>query len=218
MQQEHRLSAKPKASPSRLVSIRAYAKMRGLAPSTVSRQAANGTITLINNKVDPVLADRERSEGLSKRRGGKRAKRNSVAQSEPSTRSVLARTQENTTPTRTGMRPEVLALLGVMRVEWPQLIARLVRHFGGSAKAAVLAVGAVETIVEFTALAARGNPLADVADILVEPAPSLSWSPEQAALLTEIRFDAWLEDGATGEKLAGDIAAALDGARPLYAG
>ena len=49
----------------KLISAAAYARLRNLNKSTISRQIADGTIPLTNGKIDPVAADRARERNLN---------------------------------------------------------------------------------------------------------------------------------------------------------
>jgi hypothetical protein len=152
------------------MSLRAYARSRGLNVSTISRQVRRGKIpTDASGLIDPEAADDARRRNLSSARGGKRVKRPAHAP---------APTNE------AAIDPEVRAVLAVIRTRWPALMQRLILQIGGDAQAAAFAIFSLKELTEYTALGAAG-PTQDVPDVL-DPPPVLAWPAAQLGLLDRL--------------------------------
>src|SRR5689334_22580636 len=57
-------SCNRRSAMTELVSKAEYARMRGLAKSTISREVQRGQIPTVDGRIDPVAADRARNENL----------------------------------------------------------------------------------------------------------------------------------------------------------
>jgi hypothetical protein len=73
-----------KSESGKLVSQAEYARIRGLAKSTVSRQVRSGVIPLVNGKIDPAAADLAREGNLNPARRLAAACRKSAHRQQPS--------------------------------------------------------------------------------------------------------------------------------------
>jgi hypothetical protein len=99
-----------------LVSLRAYARLRNLAPSTVSRQVREGKIPLCNGLIDIAAADQGRRDNLTGLR-----KRKPIIPTE----AAVSQIPEAELPAAfsDGVNACALRLAKTARATWPRLLA-----------------------------------------------------------------------------------------------
>jgi hypothetical protein len=149
---------------------RAYARSRGLDPSTVSRQVAAGIIPTRavagRRLIDARAADAARLEGLDPRRGGGRGGHHRHRRARPD-----------------GFEPGQARLLDALFAAGPDLLRRLMLRAGGTEAEAARAVAAYGELVNHLAAALYDRATGDYTRAL-EPWGEPTWEGEAAAVRT----------------------------------